>query len=122
MCCFFEMIRRPPISTRTYTLFPYTTLFRSLGISTELKPTPSLALGTSGTKLIQLVAAYAAVANGNYPVRPHGLPARSEEHTSELQSLMRCSYAAFCWKKQHKRQLQTRKRSILPQTTPNTHT
>src|SRR3546814_7780252 len=100
---------------------------RDLGISTELKPTPSLALGTSGTKLIELVAAYAAVANGNYPVRPHGLPAaeqgwfeslrarirqfngrstwpmlldllwsaanegRSEEHTSELQSLMRIS-------------------------------
>ena len=47
---------------------------RDLGITTELKPTPSLALGTSGTKLIEMVAAYAAVANGNYPVRAHGLP------------------------------------------------
>jgi penicillin-binding protein 1A len=51
---------------------------RDLGISTELRPTPSLALGTSGTKLIEMVAAYAAVANGNYPVRPHGLPAAEE--------------------------------------------
>src|SRR3546814_14375617 len=68
---FFLMIRRPPRSTRTDTLFPYTTLFRS-------KP-PCPAMAESPT-----------------PAPPGW---RSEEHTSELQSLMRISYAVFCLKK-----------------------
>src|SRR3546814_1920296 len=72
------MIRRPPRSTRTDTLFPYTTLFRSI-----------VAAG------LQAFAQGLQVA----PVRL-GRPAdRSEEHTSELQSLMRISYAVFCLKK-----------------------
>ncbi len=62
---------------------------RDLGISTELRPTPSLALGTSGTKLIELVAAYAAVANGNYPVRPHGLSAAEEGWFDSLRTRFR---------------------------------
>ncbi|PWG01611.1 transglycosylase domain-containing protein [Sphingosinicella humi] len=62
---------------------------RDLGISTELKPTPSLALGTSGTKLIEMVAAYAAVANGNYPVRPHGLPAAEAGWFESMRSRFR---------------------------------
>src|SRR3546814_12627157 len=81
---FFLMIRRPPRSTRTDTLFPYTTLFRS-----------------------------AAAARGATPAAArtpwHGEPRspapreRSEEHTSELQSLMRISYAVFCLKKKKSR-------------------
>src|SRR3546814_3494230 len=83
---FFLMIRRPPRSTRTDTLFPYTTLFRSPARSarTALPPAPSRLTG-SGT------------APPGSPPRS-AAPARSEEHTSELQSLMRISYAVFCLK------------------------
>src|SRR3546814_16196189 len=88
---FFLMIRRPPRSTRTDTLFPYTTLFRS---------------------------EFSVVVDSDQPVvadrrmqwraeNPYGMHAstgmaRSEEHTSELQSLMRISYAVFCLKKKKK--------------------
>src|SRR3546814_3989229 len=82
MSFIFLIIRRPPRSTRTDTLFPYTTLFRSVAIRERRKslrrqrhPKPS--------------------------VRRHAMSrvsARSEEHTSELQSLMRISYAVFCLK------------------------
>src|SRR3546814_5555102 len=99
------MIRRPPRSTRTDTLFPYTTLFRS---SRRRRPR------TRG----------GGQQNGGYPVRrieprpPTGATRkltkltlyRSEEHTSELQSLMRISYAVFCLKK---------KKSKLPPKTTN---
>src|SRR3546814_666635 len=70
---------------------------RDLGISTELKPTPSLALGTSGTKLIELVAAYAAVANGNYPVRPHGLPAAEQGWFESLRARIRQFNGRSTW-------------------------
>src|SRR3546814_12778014 len=85
---FFLMIRRPPRSTRTDTLFPYTTLFRSLGSG---PPHPRLRT-RSGKAAFQRSAA---------PARsPHAVQRRrSEEHTSELQSLMRISYAVFCLKK-----------------------
>src|SRR3546814_2635020 len=74
------MIRRPPRSTRTDTLFPYTTLFRStLAMIDKLMQFESGAMD----KVVTL----------EHP------PARSEEHTSELQSLMRISYAVFCLKK-----------------------
>src|SRR3546814_21127380 len=77
---FFLLIRRPPRSTRTDTLFPYTTLFRSaVGVGAPDEWQQRLARG-------------AGVAAG-----PFG--GRSEEHTSELQSLMRISYAVFCLKK-----------------------
>src|SRR3546814_16206261 len=75
---FFLMIRRPPRSTRTDTLFPYTTLFRSLLRAAE-KSCPA-----------DFPEAHGASAE---------LKRRSEEHTSELQSLMRISYAVFCLKK-----------------------
>src|SRR3546814_8100444 len=84
---FFLMIRRPPRSTRTDTLFPYTTLFRS--------PLASLARleGQEGLVL-------EAVEHVDRARRLRGaLGRRSEEHTSELQSLMRISYAVFCLKK-----------------------
>src|SRR3546814_17877786 len=76
---FFLMILRPPRSTRTDTLFPYTTLFRSSAIA----PTPSHAGQWRGP-------------SGGGPMP------RSEEHTSELQSLMRISYAVFCLKQKKK--------------------
>src|SRR3546814_7280826 len=74
------MIRRPPRSTRTDTLFPYTTLFRSddrRGHPLDRTPSPGGA------------------------VHPRASSIRSEEHTSELQSLMRISYAVFCLKKKN---------------------
>src|SRR3546814_5519522 len=85
------MIRRPPRSTRTDTLFPYTTLFRSI---TLLSPKLGLSLGTTG----------GGWSHPTYTVTP-GIPgdSRSEEHTSELQSLMRISYAVFCLKKKTQR-------------------
>src|SRR3546814_8373671 len=92
---FFLMIRRPPRSTRTDTLFPYTTLFRSEFL--RLFRPASAASQLQGradvphdlTEGRQRVARLPATA---------GFP-RSEEHTSELQSLMRISYAVFCLKK-----------------------
>src|SRR3546814_3084580 len=94
------MIRRPPRSTRTDTLFPYTTLFRSEGGGfVEAHP----ALGGRGEIVaIEQVGAHAAMRK-EPPVLKHITDAprfgRSEEHTSELQSLMRISYAVFCLKK-----------------------
>src|SRR3546814_4738503 len=81
---FFLMIRRPPRSTRTDTLFPYTTLFRSLlnGIETDAEYVIAFSEGDYTT---------------NLPLAD--VVDRSEEHTSELQSLMRISYAVFCLKK-----------------------
>src|SRR3546814_4364528 len=78
------MIRRPPRSTRTDTLFPYTTLFRSKGRDAAL----CHRLAIAEVERQHLVAQ-----------RPHRRGQRSEEHTSELQSLMRISYAVFCLKK-----------------------
>src|SRR3546814_9304333 len=108
------MIRRPPRSTRTDTLFPYTTLFRS--------ETPGSGAGTA--EAAGVVVEDARWQLGQVPlnvaVRPTwtlrntgdrpvtlGEP-RSEEHTSELQSLMRISYAVFCLKKKIKKDNTTR--------------
>src|SRR3546814_10649938 len=96
------MIRRPPRSTRTDALFPYTTLFRS-----RLHPTagrgrdlPGLPAEEAGDR--------AGRADRRGDERGAGAPRRrSEEHTSELQSLMRSSYAVFCLKKQNKGKHQT---------------
>src|SRR3546814_9848161 len=82
---FFLMIRRPPRSTRTDTLFPYTTLFRSVR-----------RLRHAGAISRRHHRRASAHARRRRAVRR--LP-RSEEHTSELQSLMRISYAVFCLKK-----------------------
>src|SRR3546814_3348671 len=81
------MIRRPPRSTRTDTLFPYTTLFRSRPLVT-LKLAVSLD-GRIGTHS----------GDSKWITSPVSRQRRSEEHTSELQSLMRISYAVFCLKK-----------------------
>src|SRR3546814_3341333 len=85
---FFLMIRRPPRSTRTDTLFPYTTLFRS---GAEVEPAFRRALFHQHAALL--------VGLRLEDVLQLGIPLRSEEHTSELQSLMRISYAVFCLKK-----------------------
>src|SRR3546814_18536580 len=104
---FFLMIRRPPRSTRTDTLFPYTTLFRS-GSTTayrliDFAPQPrSVGVTVEPTRFRarRLVLADRAAAGYSFPVPPKTVGhRRSEEHTSELQSLMRISYAVFCLKK-----------------------
>src|SRR3546814_2552612 len=82
------MIRRPPRSTRTDTLFPYTTLFRSSPI--EWPFWSGILAVLVATPLFQT----------RRDVAPR-LEQRSEEHTSELQSLMRISYAVFCLKKKN---------------------
>src|SRR3546814_9088281 len=102
---FFLRIRRPPRSTRTDTLFPYTTLFRSQ---------PVRRAGTTASdqrKDKDDVQQHSAGADDEEQPLP---PARSEEHTSELQSLMRNSYAVFCLKKTkiHKN-IETCKRRII---------
>src|SRR3546814_8156310 len=104
------MIRRPQRSTRTYTLLPYTTLFGSagevvLGEAREDAPEIDVAVarGTEPAGPVQpvLVAAIGPHPGAHDPFRILDVegPNRSEEHTSELQSLMRISYAVFCLKK-----------------------
>src|SRR3546814_8235797 len=104
---FFLMIRRPPRSTRTDTLFPYTTLFRSPGFRGcrwIALPTPypiapfARVTGRHGCNQCADGAAPAKSRRGGVSAPPR----RSEEHTSELQSLMRISYAVFCLKKKKK--------------------
>src|SRR3546814_6479070 len=95
------MIRRPPRSTRTDTLFPYTTLFRSIQIADTQIRDYDIAVGRvkidykgGSGKAQALVEGTSGV-----PFRTAANADRSEEHTSELQSLMRSSYAVFCLKK-----------------------
>src|SRR3546814_3332643 len=102
------MIRRPPRSTRTDTLFPYTTLFRSqLGAFGRTGFQPFIACA----KLLRRVRMLPSIswlpswttkpprmAGSTVAATVTSRPTRSEEHTSELQSLMRISYAVFCWK------------------------
>src|SRR3546814_5697200 len=82
------MIRRPPRSTRTDTLFPYTTLFRSL-----------LEGGTLTQWRDDVLFLIDSLVEGPFVLIGSSMGGRSEEHTSELQSLMRISYAVFCLKK-----------------------
>src|SRR3546814_13694524 len=88
-CLFcFVSIRRPPRSTRTDTLFPYTTLFRSR----PFRPFPHRQYGARTR-----ASGHGDGAHGRAPQAQAGTrDQRSEEHTSELQSLMRTSYAVFC--------------------------
>src|SRR3546814_5926731 len=90
------MIRRPPRSTRTDTLFPYTTLCRS---TEALRAAVyAVASGAIDFGLALGVEKLKDTGYGGLPLRTKGLANRSEEHTSELQSLMRISYAVFCSK------------------------
>src|SRR3546814_2029406 len=113
MLLFILMIRRPPRSTRAATRCPYTTLFRSpdarsfptassssLEVSTT-SPSPSATIRTSRNETETL--------RRHWPRRRLSRrPPRSEEHTSELQSLMRISYAVFCLKKKQQKQKKTK--------------
>src|SRR3546814_1419556 len=97
------MIRRPPRSTRTDTLFPYTTLFRSKLLPSSRQANirssatrPAASAGLSGPSTI---VAYLGNVHRHAGKPRYNLHSRSEEHTSELQSLMRISYAVFCLKK-----------------------
>src|SRR3546814_2442235 len=102
------MIRRPPRSTRNDTLFPYTTLFRSR----RQGPAAQQRLRLHRRLALPLDQGRAdrprATSDGHAFVddRRRGAAFRSEEHTSELQSLMRISYAVFCLKKKNKTTLQ----------------
>src|SRR3546814_5656153 len=110
------MIRRPPRSTRTDTLFPYTTLFRShriigddgfIDAGPDADATKRFAKCRVGAAEIVQHRSHrqSGVRNGEPQHRPAGIgKARSEEHTSELQSLMRISYAVFCLTKKNKYQ------------------
>src|SRR3546814_2999646 len=93
--CFFLMIRRPPISTRTDTLFPATTLFRSpTHGETQVVRRGEMACRYSSLAVDRIVRCIAKPSR-----RCKEKWDRSEEHASELQSLMRISYAVFCLKK-----------------------
>src|SRR3546814_2516969 len=112
--CFFFMIRRPPRSTRTDTLFPYTTLFRSNLRAAEGAGRHALRAAARRSRARSRARPGcephpAAGAKRSHRRLRHQLPRgprrallRSEEHTSELQSLMRISYAVFCLKKKKK--------------------
>src|SRR3546814_3266254 len=93
------MIRRPPRSTRTYTLFPYTALFRSQVLA-EQDDRVFPAFRLPGQARVDLIERGRLVVVPIEDAAVLGVaPDRSEEHTSELQSLMRISYAVFCLKK-----------------------
>src|SRR3546814_6482190 len=100
------MIRRPPRYTRTDPLFPYTTLFRS----GRRRPWPGRPWSSAGRRT--------ASGRPSAPASRGGRRPRSEEHTSELQSLMRTSYALFCLKKK-KTQTNRRRRHLHTKTSAN---
>src|SRR3546814_4930515 len=109
------MIRRPPRSTRTDTLFPYTTRFRSAGSGERVVPLPRLPppdtrmshvrvsqpIGWPQGMTPQTPTGFVVGSFAARLINPRSLYVRSEEHTSELQSLMRISYAVFCLKKKN---------------------
>src|SRR3546814_10543109 len=113
------MIRRPPRSTRTDTLFPYTTLFRSVELC---RPSASRAAGPDADATTGNPQAMASTSPLGKPSALDGRanrlarfrtakgfsrkPGRSEEHTSELQSLMRISYDVFCLKTKKDKRVQ----------------
>src|SRR3546814_1292352 len=112
------MIRRPPRSTRTDTLFPYTTLFRSLAAAVDVLCVAGVARrdrphGLARDHLREaedgVQGRAQLVAHQREEARLGAALRRSEEHTSELQSLMRISYAVFCLKKKKKIQPKTNK-------------
>src|SRR3546814_8882223 len=128
------MVRRPPRSTRTDTLFPYTRLFRSpqallpdlhLRLHRHFVAGRPIGLAVRDRGLPVLPGHVRGAVDSGIPDDPaQQLPARaarsrSEEHTSELQSLMRISYAVFCMKKKKKTHINSRSYSSKSSTTPN---
>src|SRR3546814_8072935 len=123
----FVMIRRPPRSTRTDTLFPYTTLFRSQGGDFMTTGCAASAMQFAGGLRLVLDRQHAQVdvaVAGHRPVdalaHAQAQQGRSEEHTSELQSLMRISYAVFCLKKKNNKQPDNKHTSTTKQKQKNT--
>src|SRR3546814_10482600 len=119
---FFLRIRRPPRSTLTDTLFTYTTLFRSVDEVRQLLRREPLGDAGEATDVAEQDGDLAHLAAELQEVRVLGDPfdqgrGRSEEHTSELQSLMRISYAVFCLKKKNKYTIE----EIRNQDNHNTH-
>src|SRR3546814_9483836 len=107
------MIRRPPRSTRTDTLFPYTTLFRSLAENLD-----RIASG----QILQRLDAFdvTGAKDGMREIGARFCRVRSEEHTSELQSLMRISYAVFCLKKKKHTHIDSKPTQLVHITTDYT--
>src|SRR3546814_5796386 len=100
------MIRRPPRSTRTDTLFPYTTLFRSTDPRGQILRRQGRFLGHAPARqAAALGRRHHLDADARRQISVDRYVARSEEHTSELQSLMRISYAVFCLKKKKKQHI-----------------
>src|SRR3546814_2553731 len=106
------MIRRPPRSTRTDTLFPYTTLFRSRAVDLDFLIRRRVRRGVAQEAQVERLADRPRHGQVGRGARLHDVgvdrsfrrdAARSEEHTSELQSLMRISYAVFCLQKKKNR-------------------
>src|SRR3546814_10260235 len=112
------MKRRPPRSTRSDTPIPYATLFRSAragrprpqGVRAldDLRDAQALDAGDVSSVMVRQ-ASEAAFCSASFLVRPSPDPSRSEEHTSELQSLMRLSYAVFCLKKKKNTKIDTQR-------------
>src|SRR3546814_6701602 len=119
------MIRRPPRSTRTDTLFPYTTLFRSMS-STASRAKSSLGERFRWVATWPNWRSRSTSTTRDPTTSDPAPPLRSEEHTSELQSLMRISYAVFCLKKKtsntHNRQTYTRQHTIIQDNNNNINT
>src|SRR3546814_1891595 len=121
---FFLMIRRPPRSTRTDTLFPYTTLFRSPD-----RLARRLRTACQRTRCVRTYrrsspahdCAFSTL-HPDPPIHRRYRLRRSEEHTSELQSLMRISYAVFCLKKKKKPRLQQVNHTITTSHNTSHHT
>src|SRR3546814_5011814 len=104
------MIRRPPRSTRTDTLFPYTTLFRSFD-----RPRAALRGGASNCQPVDFFPSRSAKPALPVPFRHRFRRAGDRKsHTSELQSLMRISYAVFCLKKKKKKKKHTNNLITMP--------
>src|SRR3546814_4326762 len=111
--CFCFKVRRPPRSTRTDTLFPYTTRFRSHRVEHHRRRAPAGGRGASAAvtgirrRLCGTAGCLCRAHRAKYrrAIEPDERAQRSEEHTSELQSLMRTSYAVFCLKKKNKKKL-----------------
>src|SRR3546814_6489185 len=110
------MIRRPPRSTRTDTLFPYTTLFRSTVLKIPAGANIADNFWRAGNMLANIDPEHGTILR---VLRGTG---RSEEHTSELQSLMRISYAVFCLKKKKKDNLTNNKNDKVQSEPPERRT
>src|SRR3546814_5925650 len=118
------MIRRPPRSTRTDTLFPYTTLFRSAArVSSESREHEAVAEAQGIPLLFHGRSQNAVAEMDKRRIRELGehLLGRSEEHTSELQSLMRISYAVFCLTKKNTIKNNITQKTQSQKTTPSPH-